>query len=98
MDLELGRPALCNNALTTCFLTRLADFGTSAMGGAQAPVPGGTTKGIGGFPNDPINVVGPLASGGFRSLDTVGPLSGKTFTATWDRSGGTVPISLGAGG
>jgi hypothetical protein len=40
-------------------------------------------------------MVTPLASGGFISLDTVSPLSGKTFTATWDRSGGTVPISLG---
>jgi hypothetical protein len=91
----IERPALCNNALTKCFLTRLADFDTSTMGGTQARVDGGTVKGIGGFPNDPINMVTPLASGGFISLDTVGPLSGKTFTATWDRSGGTVPISLG---
>lgn len=83
------------NALTKCFLTRLADFGTAAMGGSEARVAGGTVKGIGGFPNYPINMVNPLASGGFISLDTVGPLSGKTFTATWDRSGGTVPISLG---
>lgn len=91
----IERPALCNNALTKCFLTRLADFGTSTMGGTEARVAGGSTKGIAGFLNYPINMVTPLASGGFISLDTVGPLSGKTFTATWDRSGGTVPITLG---
>jgi Peptidase A4 family len=94
----IERPALCNNALTKCFLTRLADFGTSTMGGTQARVAGGTAKGIGGFVNYPINMVGPLASGGFISLDTVSPLSGKTFTATWDRSGSTVPITLGTAG
>jgi hypothetical protein len=94
----IERPALCNNALTKCFLTRLADFGTSTMGGTQARVAGGTVKGIGGFVNYPINMVGPLASGGFISLDTVSPLSGKTFTATWDRSGSTVPITLGTAG
>ena len=65
------------------------------MGGTEAQVAGGTAKGIGGFTNYPINMVSPLASGGFISLDTVSPLSGKTFTATWDRSGGTVPITLG---
>ena len=94
----IERPALCNNALTKCFITRLADFGTSTMGGAEARVAGGTTKGIAGIPNYPIDMVNPLSSGGFISLDTVGPLSGKTFTATWDRSGGTVPITLGPAG
>jgi hypothetical protein len=39
--------------------------------------------------------VDPVSGGGFISLDTVGPLSGKSFTATWDRSGNTEPISLG---
>ena len=43
---------------------------------------GGSTKGIAGFVNYPISMVTPLSSGGFISLDTVGPLSGKTFTAT----------------
>jgi hypothetical protein len=94
----IERPALCNNALTKCFITRLADFGTSTMGGTEARVAGGTTKGIAGFPNYPIDMVNPLASGGFISLDTVGPLSGKTFTATWDRPGSTVPITLGPAG
>ena len=91
----IERPALCNNALTKCFLTRLADFGTSTMGGTKARGPRGSAKGIAGFVNYPINMVTPLSSGGFISLDTVGPLSGKTFTATWDRAGSTVPITLG---
>jgi hypothetical protein len=65
------------------------------MGGTEAQVAGGAAKGIAGFTNYPIYMVGPLASGGFISLDTVSALSGKTFTATWDRSGGTVPITLG---
>jgi hypothetical protein len=94
----IERPALCNNALTKCFIARLADFGTSTLGGTEARVDGGTTKGIAGFTNYPIDMVNPLASGGFISLDTVGPLSGKTFTATWDRSGSTVPITLGPAG
>jgi len=91
----IERPALCNNALTKCFITRLANFGTTTMGGTQAQVAGGKVKGIAGFTNYPIDMVNPLASGGFISLDTVSALSGKTFTATWDRTGTTVPISLG---
>jgi hypothetical protein len=90
----IERPALCNNAGTKCFLTELADFGTSSMGGDEAQVTGGNVKGVGGFTNYPIYMVDPLSSGGFNSLDTVSPLSGQTFTATWDRAGHTVPISL----
>jgi len=37
-------------------------------------------------------VVDPVSGGGFISLDTVGPISGKSFTATWDRSGNIYPI------
>jgi hypothetical protein len=90
----IERPALCNDAGTKCFLTELADFGTSTMGGDEAQVTGGNVKGVNGFTNYPIDMVDPLSSGGFDSLDTVGALSGKTFTATWDRSGNTVPITL----
>jgi Peptidase A4 family len=87
------RPALCNNSGTTCFLTRLADFGTSTMGGNTAQVAGGKVKGIGAFTNYPIYMVNPLASGGFISLDEVTPLTGQQFTAIWDRTGTTVPLS-----
>jgi hypothetical protein len=90
----IERPALCNNAGTTCFLTELADFGTSTMGGDEAQLAGGNVKGAGGFTNYPIDMVDPVSGGGFISLDTVGALSGKSFTATWDRSGNTEPITL----
>jgi hypothetical protein len=91
----IERPALCNNALTKCFITRLANFGTATMGAVKAQVAGGAVKGIGGFTNFPIDMVNPLKSGGFISLDTVSALSGRNFTATWNRTGTTVPISLG---
>jgi hypothetical protein len=91
----IERPALCNNALTNCFLTELADFGTTTMSGDEAQVTGGKVKGVAGFTNFPIDMVDPVSGGGFISLDTVSALSGKSFTATWDRSGNTVPIDLG---
>jgi hypothetical protein len=91
----IERPALCNNTETKCFLTALADYHTATMGQAQAQVAGGKVKGIGGFNNVPIFMVDPLSSGGFISLDTVGPLSGPSFEATWDRSGTITPITLG---
>jgi hypothetical protein len=90
----IERPALCNNAGTNCFITKLANFGTSTMVGDQAQLTGGKVKGIGSFSNIPIDMVTPLKKGGFISLDTVGPVSGKSFTATWDRAGHTVPITF----
>ena len=87
------RPELCNNAGTKCFLTELADFGTSTMTGDEAQLTGGNVKGVGGFNNIPIDMVDPVSGGGFISLDTVGPVNGKSFTATWDRSGNTFPIT-----
>jgi hypothetical protein len=65
------------------------------MGGNEAQLTGGNVKGVGGFNNTPIYMIDPLASGGFISLDTVTPLSGQSFTADWDRSGTTTPITLG---
>jgi hypothetical protein len=92
----IERPALCNNAGTKCFITELADFGTSTMGGDEAQVDGGNLKGVGAFNNDAIDIVNPDANGdgGFYSLDTVGPVSGKSFTANWQEPGTTIPISL----
>ena len=43
-------------------------------------------------------MIDPLKSGGFVSLATVAPLNGSAFTATWDRSGNTMPITLGPKG
>jgi peptidase A4-like protein len=91
----IERPALCNNSLTKCFITALANFGTATMAKNWAQVSGGKVQGIGAFSNIPIFMVNPLNSGGFISLDTVGALDMARFTATWDRSGGTVPITLG---
>jgi hypothetical protein len=88
----IERPELCNNAGTKCFISELADFDTSTMQGDQAQLAGGKVKGVGGFTNYPIDMVDPAEGGGFISLDTVGPLSGKSFTATWDRSGNIYPV------
>jgi Peptidase A4 family len=92
----IERPALCNNAGTKCFITELADFGTTTMTGDEAQVDGGTLKGVGAFNNDAIDIVNPDANGdgGFYSLDTVGPVSGKSFTAYWQEPGTTVPITF----
>jgi hypothetical protein len=64
------------------------------MSGATASVAGGAVKNAGGFHNFPINMINNMQRG-FISLDTVSPLSGPSFTATWDRHGTTVPITLG---
>ena len=66
------------------------------MTGDEAQVDGGKLKGVGAFNNIAIDIVNPDANGdgGFYSLDTVGPVSGKSFTATWQEPGTTVPISL----
>ncbi len=89
------RPALCNNAGTKCFLTELADFHTTTMSSNTAQTAGGAVSSLAKFDNIPIYMIDPLKSGGFDSLATVAPLNGSAFTATWDRSGNTVPITLG---
>jgi hypothetical protein len=45
------------------------------------------------FNNDAIDIVNPDANGdgGFCSLDTVGPVSGKSFTAYWQEPGDDRP-------
>jgi hypothetical protein len=92
----IERPALCNSTGTKCFLTELADFGTSTMTGDEAQVDGGNVKGVDSFNNYAIDCANFDANGdgGFYSLDTVGPASGKSFTATWDEPGTTVPITF----
>jgi Peptidase A4 family len=93
----IERPALCNTALTKCFITELADFGTSTMTGDEAQVDGGNVKGINGFANSyQIFMVNPDANGdgGFYTLDTISPVSGKSFSATWLEPGTTIPITL----
>ncbi len=91
----IERPALCNNTETKCFITALADFHLATMTKARASVSGGKVKGIGGFSNVPIFMVNPLKSGGFISLAAPSALSGPNFAVAWERSGSTVPITLG---
>jgi Peptidase A4 family len=89
------RPALCaNKTCTKAMLGELADFRSTTMSNNTASVAGGAAKSVGNFHNVPIDMINNL-SHGFISLDTVGALSGPSFTATWDRHGTTVPISLG---
>jgi hypothetical protein len=92
----IERPALCNAAFTKCFITELADFGSSTMGGDEAQVDGGAVKGLGSFNNFAIDLINPDANGdgGFYTLDTVGAVSGKSFTAIWQEPGTIIPISL----
>jgi hypothetical protein len=92
----IERPALCNSNFTKCFLTELADFGTTTMTDATAKA-GAGAEGIGSFKNaNAIFMVQPLKSGGFITLDSPGPTDSATdgFTTTWERSGKTVPIRL----
>jgi Peptidase A4 family len=93
----IERPAFCNSTETHCFLTELANFRSTVMAGATASVDGGTVQSVSGFRNTPIYMFCPIQRG-LISLDTVGPLSGQSFTATFDRSGTTTPITLGPKG
>lgn len=90
----IERPALCSGSCTSGFLTELANYRTTTMSGSTASVDGGSVKNVGGFHNVPIYMIDPLKRG-FVSLDTVSPLSGPSFTATWDRHGNILPISFG---
>jgi hypothetical protein len=91
----IERPAECNSAETKCFLTELADFGTTKMTANTAQVKGGPVAGTGHFANIPVFMVDPLTSGGFESLDGISTLGVQQFTTTWYRSGTTTPITLG---
>ena len=92
----IERPAECNDAGTKCEILALADFKTSTMSDNIAQAANGPATGINGFNNYSIDMVTPLKKG-FTSLDTVGGVDPTTdsFTATWDRSGQPVPITLG---
>ena len=89
----IERPALCSDS-GTCFLTALANYGQTTMGGAEASVDGGPVRGIASFSDTPIYMVDPLASGGFISLDSVSAIARQSFTATWIRSGHVQPLTL----
>jgi Peptidase A4 family len=92
------RPAYCNNALTKCALTSLAQFTPVTMGYAVAGTDTTSPQPIGAFPrNYNVTMVDPIAGGGFQSLDSAGPLlgsGGSGFTTTWYRTGNAFPITL----
>jgi hypothetical protein len=93
----IERPAECISN-TDCFILALADYGTTTMSSDIAQSTAfHAAQPVSSFPNNyAMDMVQPLKSGGFISLDTVGAYSPATdaFTATWDRSGSTVPITL----
>jgi Peptidase A4 family len=90
----IERPAGCD--ASGCFLFALADFGTTTMSNDWAGT-GGGLRSIASFTTTyPIYMVQPLNSGGFISLDAVGPIdpSNSSFQAVWERSGRPTPITL----
>jgi len=93
----MERPAYCNATLTKCALTSLANFGSTTMTGADASYDGGQMTPISGLgSNYSLDMVDPLKSGGFISLDSTGPLTGTgdSFSVQWVRSGTPTPIQL----
>jgi hypothetical protein len=93
----IERPALCNPFPSNCFITPLADFGTTAMQSATAQLAGSPATGIDGFPGlTQIFMVQPQKNGGFYTLDLPGPVDPSTlsFPVKFLASGGPVHIVL----
>jgi hypothetical protein len=93
------RPALCNNALTNCFLTALANFGTAGMEDAAASIDGGQMKPISRFAHTPIDMVQPKKHNRLLLLDRTSGLdrndhSSSSFTVRWLARGGILPITF----
>jgi hypothetical protein len=85
----IERPELCTSA-THCFLTHLANFGTTSMS-AKVRVAGvSAAQGIPNFRNYNITMVASPSDN--TALDTIGKVSSNAFPATWDEAGPTVPI------
>ncbi len=86
----IERPELCTSA-THCFLTHLADFGTTSMS-AKVRVAGvNAAQGIPNFRNYNITMVASPSDS--TPLDQIGKVSNNSFPATWLEGGPTVPIS-----
>ncbi len=93
------RPALCNNALTNCFITALANFGTARMEQASAGVDGGKLKPISRYAHTPIDMVQPRNNGKLTLLAHTSGLnrhdhSSSSFSVTWKARGGIFPITF----
>jgi hypothetical protein len=98
----IERPAECaNQSCSKASILALPNFGTSTMSHDVAS-DGGANTGITGFVNYAIegdynlNDTEKIGPAGFISVDTVSPVAKNTnsFTATWERSGEPVPITL----
>ncbi len=95
----IERPALCNNAGTSCFITALADFRKATMMDASASVDGGSLKPISRFAHTPIDMVQPLKHNKFKVLAHTSGLdrndhSSSTFSVRFKGRGGIVPITF----
>ena len=93
------RPALCNNAGTSCFITALANFGTARMQEAAASVDGGQMKPISRYAHTPIDMVQPKRNGKLILLAHTSGLdrqdhSSSSFSVTWKARGGIFPITF----
>jgi hypothetical protein len=93
------RPALCNNALTNCFITALANFGTARMQDAAASIDGGQMKPISRFAHTPIDMVQPKKDNTLILLAHTSGLdrhdhSSSSFSVKWKARGGIFPITF----
>jgi Peptidase A4 family len=93
----IERPAYCNNSETKCFITPLANFGTTTMTENVASLQGQSPVGLGSMPNaSEIFMVQPTAKGGFYSLVNVSPVDvvANAFSEQFIYAGRPVPITL----
>ena len=94
----IERPALCNNSFTKCFLTALANFGTTTMQSAVAKTAGSPAQELAGFAGlSQIFMVQNTKDGGFYTLDAPCAVDALTqsFPVKFLHHGTTVPIQLG---
>jgi Peptidase A4 family len=83
------RPELCTSA-TNCFITHLANFGTTSLS-AKVRVAGvNKAQGIPNFRNYNITMVASQTDS--TPLDTVGKVASNAFPVQWDEAGPTVPL------
>ena len=84
------RPELCTSA-THCFITHLANFGSTSLS-AKVRVAGvSAAQGIPNFRNYNITMVASQTDS--TPLDTVGKVSSNSFPVTFAEAGPTVPVS-----
>lgn len=94
----IERPAYCNNSETKCFITPLANFGTTEMTENVAGLQGKAPVGLGSMPNaSQIFMIQTTNDGGFYSLVNVSPVdpAANAFGVQWLHAGKSVPITLG---